>query len=710
MPEVGDAERLVVLLEARIRDFEKNMAKADGTATRSYDRMRRGSRSATRQMEQDMARSTGRINQMLASTSTKIGSYGKAFVGGLVGGLVAGGVAGVASRIGEIAKSVASVGDEARRAGVSAKAFQEWRFVAEQNRIGVDSLVDGLKELNLRADEWISTGSGPAAEAFQRLGYSASDLKTKLADPSALLLEIIGRLGQMDKAAQIRIADELFGGTGGERFVELIAQGEDGIRATIDRAHELGIVMDDDLIASAAELDRKFNAVSNTVGTALKSAIVSAAESLSDFIAAFNGFEFERSAKLGERMAALGRERLNIEQKLGDLRDRQRRGEGAGDGILGSSIGESSVSEAKADLDRRMEALAAEETMINEVLASREKLNGAKPASTWTPPTPPPGGFGSSSSKGAKERADEYERLTQRVTEATAAQMAETEAQRQLNPLVDDYGYTIERARMEHELLTAAQEAGRQITPELRAEIENLAHAYATTSAEAERLSEAQDEMRESVEFRKGLLSGALTDLRSALADGKLEFEELGDIAMNVLDKIISKIQDELVDALFSGKGGGFFGMLMSLFGGGFGGGVPGIAGANTWSEGGYTGSGGKHEPAGIVHRNEVVWSQDDVRRHGGPARVNAMRKALPGYANGGIVGGGSGGSGGGGLNVIINNAPPGTTAREESGTGIDQKRMRNLVIDIYQKDIATGGADRTMKRYGTPPVKVRRG
>ena len=68
MPEVGDAERLVVLLEARIRDFEKNMAKADGTATRSYDRMRRGSRSATRQMEQDMARSTGRINQMIAST------------------------------------------------------------------------------------------------------------------------------------------------------------------------------------------------------------------------------------------------------------------------------------------------------------------------------------------------------------------------------------------------------------------------------------------------------------------------------------------------------------------------------------------------------------------------------------------------------------------------------------------------------------------
>ena len=65
----GDAERLVVLLEARIRDFEKNMAKASGTATKSYGRMRKDSTTATGRMERDMVRSTGRINQALAMTS-----------------------------------------------------------------------------------------------------------------------------------------------------------------------------------------------------------------------------------------------------------------------------------------------------------------------------------------------------------------------------------------------------------------------------------------------------------------------------------------------------------------------------------------------------------------------------------------------------------------------------------------------------------------
>ena len=55
----------------------------------------------------------------------------------------------------------------------------------------------------------------------------------------------------------------------------------------------------------------------------------------------------------------------------------------------------------------------------------------------------------------------------------------------------------------------------------------------------------------------------------------------------------------------------------------------------SSFSEGGYTGSGGKYQPAGIVHAGEVVWNQSDVAAVGGPARANAMR---PSYSDGGIV------------------------------------------------------------------------
>lgn len=46
------------------------------------------------------------------------------------------------------------------------------------------------------------------------------------------------------------------------------------------------------------------------------------------------------------------------------------------------------------------------------------------------------------------------------------------------------------------------------------------------------------------------------------------------------------------------------------------------------FADGGYTGKGGKYEPAGIVHRDEIVWSKDDIKRWGGVNLVESMRKS----------------------------------------------------------------------------------
>jgi hypothetical protein len=57
---------------------------------------------------------------------------------------------------------------------------------------------------------------------------------------------------------------------------------------------------------------------------------------------------------------------------------------------------------------------------------------------------------------------------------------------------------------------------------------------------------------------------------------------------------------------------------------------------------GGYTGAGGKYQPAGTVHAGEVVWSQEDVAKFGGVRNVEAVRptspSALRGYYTGGPV------------------------------------------------------------------------
>ena len=77
----------------------------------------------------------------------------------------------------------------------------------------------------MRADEFAKTGSGPAAEAFQRLGLSESELNKVKGDTEALFKLISERMsGVQDVAARQRIADELMGGQAGEKMVEMFSE------------------------------------------------------------------------------------------------------------------------------------------------------------------------------------------------------------------------------------------------------------------------------------------------------------------------------------------------------------------------------------------------------------------------------------------------------------------------------------------------------
>lgn len=100
------------------------------------------------------------------------------------------------------------------------------------------------------------------------------------------------------------------------------------------------------------------------------------------------------------------------------------------------------------------------------------------------------------------------------------------------------------------------------------------------------------------------------------------------------------------LSSLFSGLAGSFSRIFSG--GGGGGGGLFGaIASAFGFAEGGYTGPGGKYQPAGVVHAGEYVFSADSVRRLGINALDNLHRLArgsmIPrgprlGYAEGGLV------------------------------------------------------------------------
>lgn len=182
----------------------------------------------------------------------------------------------------------------------------------------------------------------------------------------------------------------------------------------------------------------------------------------------------------------------------------------------------------------------------------------------------PPVGRGGGGSKAKSAKEDDYARETKQIQERTKALAAETTAQSMVNPLINDYGFAIEKARSKQELLTAAQEAGKKVTPELAKEIENLSTSYALAVVESERLAEKQDEIRQRAEDALATAK----DVTRGIIDGFTEGAEAGEILVSSLKKIGDALINDVLDSLFKvnnagGGGGGFLSGLLGLFGGG---------------------------------------------------------------------------------------------------------------------------------------------
>ncbi|EPY0572845.1 phage tail tape measure protein [Escherichia coli] len=99
-----------------------------------------------------------------------------------------------------------------------------------------------------------------------------------------------------------------------------------------------------------------------------------------------------------------------------------------------------------------------------------------------------------------------------------------------------------------------------------------------------------------------------------------------------------------LTEILLKQAMAGMVGSAISAIGSAFGGGASASAGtaiqaaaANFhFATGGFTGTGGKYEPAGIVHRGEFVFTKEATSRIG----VGNLYRLMRGYAEGGYVGG----------------------------------------------------------------------
>lgn len=176
-----------------------------------------------------------------------------------------------------MASSAAEVQNWSKRLGVSSTYLQEMQYAAGKYGVEQDALIDGMKELSLRADEFALTGKGGGAEAFQRLGLSESQIKGTMGNTEALFDLVTKQLGKVTNVAKRqRLVDELFGGSGGEQMAEWVSVGAEQRAKLIDEARKLGVILNEEDIAAAREFHNQIDrmgaalkGVRNIVGAAL---------------------------------------------------------------------------------------------------------------------------------------------------------------------------------------------------------------------------------------------------------------------------------------------------------------------------------------------------------------------------------------------------------------------------------------------------------
>lgn len=227
---------------------------------------------------------TEAADKSLAKTDEKAGSVGKTLLNGVtsagkfalgLGSAAAAGAAalvGVASKAAESSKEISVMSE---RIGFSSDAYQEWAYIAQQCGSNMDTLQGGITDLAEKMDD-ARTGTGEAAEIFQKLGISVVDANGNLRDQQSVFEETIAALQGMENATERQALATKLMSTTGEELLPLL----NGQIGTIDElknsAHELGLVMSEETIGAGTEFANSleqvksmFNTMVTQIGTAV---------------------------------------------------------------------------------------------------------------------------------------------------------------------------------------------------------------------------------------------------------------------------------------------------------------------------------------------------------------------------------------------------------------------------------------------------------
>lgn len=191
-------------------------------------------------------------------------------------------------------------------------------------------------------------------------------------------------------------------------------------------------------------------------------------------------------------------------------------------------------------------------------------------------------------------------------------------------------------------------------------------------------------------------LNGLADALTSMVTTGKASIKDFGTSMLKMIVEVINR----LLIAYAVQQALGWISAGASATSTAASAGSTGAMGMSTsyaaYDEGGYTGYGGKYEPAGVVHKGEFVFTKEATQRIG----VSNLYGMMRGYADGGVVDGagmmyGASSSGTAGVNVQ-------TTVNVSTGSDQQQSASQNAALTkAYQQTIDRAVTEGIQKQTG---------
>ena len=194
-----------------------------------------------------------------------VGKVGAGLAAGA--GVAAAGIAVAGKKVIDFANDVSAAGDEidkmSQKIGISTDAYQEWSYVFERSGADVNNLQTGMKTLSGVITD-AANGSESAASKLSAIGVSLEEING-LSQEDQLSL-VISRLQEMGEGSErTAAATDLLGRSATDMAAVLNMTAED-TQALIDEAHEYGMVMSEDAVASSAAYQDSLTKLQGTLG------------------------------------------------------------------------------------------------------------------------------------------------------------------------------------------------------------------------------------------------------------------------------------------------------------------------------------------------------------------------------------------------------------------------------------------------------------